>query len=77
MRGKTELRWVYVVDLDKDICTSTQLRILGYSLEEVIDQVSKTQYRNWSVTKIARTTWVTDLRNIEGEPKMVTREIGS
>lgn len=73
MNGKTKLRWIYVVDLEKNSWTM-QLKILGYSLGEISDQVGKTKYRNWTVQKIERTTWVSDLSDIEGEPKTITRE---
>ena len=76
MDKETKLQRVYVIDLESQGSWTIQLRLLGKSLQEVLDQVAKTTYRNWAVTKVERTTWITNLQSVKGEPRTRTTEVG-
>ena len=76
MDKETKLQWVYVIDLESQGSWTIQLRLLGKSLQEVLEQVAKTTHRNWAVTKVERTTWITNLKDIAGEPRTRTTEVG-
>ena len=76
MTKETKLYWVYVIDLESQGSWTSQLKLLGRSLQEVLNQIAETTYRNWAITKAERTTWITDLQSVKGEPRTRTTEVG-
>ena len=76
MTKETKLCWVYVVDLQSEGSWTFQLKLLGRSLQEVLNKIAETTYRNWAITKAERTTWITDLQSVKGEPRTRTTEVG-
>jgi len=69
MKGpRTRWPWVYKVGLERE-ATTTELRIMGFSAQEVLDKLARTKYRNWNVDKLERLTWVSPLQEFRGKPK--------
>jgi hypothetical protein len=64
----TNLNFVYQIDLELN-ATTCQVRLVGRSLQQVLDQIYAGRYRNWNVYKVERLTFISSDEQIVGEPR--------